>query len=129
MFAGTPEAAWDAASELSQQHHIVFKERPYQTILACAPPMYDEVWTAGKCMYKLEPVLADGGELIIYAPHLREFSVTHGRVIAEVGYHCRDYFLAQWDRFQTKPWGCSRIRPTYTGWAPMREGSRSPARG
>lgn len=105
VFAGTPEAAWDAASELSRQHHIVFKERPYQTILACAPPMYDEVWTAGKCMYKLEPVLADGGELIIYAPHLREFSVTHGRVIAEVGYHCRDYFLAQWERFQAKPWG------------------------
>lgn len=105
VFAGTPEAAWDAASELSRQHHIVFKERPYQTILACAPPMYDEVWTAGKCMYKLEPVLADGGELIIYAPHLREFSVTHGRVIAEVGYHCRDYFLAQWERFRIKPWG------------------------
>lgn len=105
VFAGTPEAAWDAASELSRQHHMVFKERPYQTILACAPPMYDEVWTAGKCMYKLEPVLADGGELIIYAPHLREFSVTHGRVIAEVGYHCRDYFLAQWERFKAKPWG------------------------
>ena len=34
--------------------------------------MYDEIWTAGKAMYKLEPVLADGGELIIYAPHVRE---------------------------------------------------------
>ena len=28
--------------------------------------MYDELWVAGKCMYKMEPVVADGGELIIY---------------------------------------------------------------
>lgn len=105
LFAGTPESAWDAACELSRQHHVVYKDRPYHTILACAPEMYDELWTAGKCMYKLEPVLADDGELIIYAPHLREFSVTHGRWIEEIGYHCRDYFLKQWDRFQDKPWG------------------------
>ncbi len=32
--------------------------------------MYDELWIGGKCMYKLEPVVADGGELIIYAPHI-----------------------------------------------------------
>lgn len=30
--------------------------------------MYDELWTGGKCMYKLEPVLADGGELTIHTP-------------------------------------------------------------
>ena len=67
--------------------------------------MYDEIWTAGKCMYKLEPVLADGGELIIYAPHIAEISLTHGRLIETIGYHCRDYFLNQWDRFKHHPWG------------------------
>src|SRR6266436_3598081 len=67
--------------------------------------MYDELWVAGKCMYKLEPVLADGGELIIYAPHLKEISVTHGKLIEEIGYHCRDYFLKQWDKFKNHPWG------------------------
>jgi hypothetical protein len=56
-------------------------------------------------MYKLEPVVADGGELIIYAPHVKEISVTHGQLIEEVGYHCRDYFLKQWDRFKHYPWG------------------------
>jgi len=105
LFTGSPEAAWDGASELSRQRHIVYKEKPFHTILACAPRMYDEIWTAGKCMYKLEPVLADGGELIIYAPHILEVCVTHGRVIEEVGYHCRDYFLKQWDRFKQHPWG------------------------
>jgi hypothetical protein len=56
-------------------------------------------------MYKLEPVVADGGKLIIYAPHIREISVTHGRILKEVGYHTRDYFLKQWDKFKRYPWG------------------------
>jgi nickel-dependent lactate racemase len=105
LYAGSPEEAWDHASELSRQLHITEKEKPFQTILSCAPKMYDELWTGGKCMYKLEPVLADGGELIIYAPHIEEICVAHGRVIEEVGYHCRDYFLKQWDKFKHLPWG------------------------
>lgn len=102
---GTPESAWDAASELSKQVHIIYKDQPFHTVLSKMPPMYDDLWVAGKGMYKLEPVVADGGELIIYAPHVTEISVTHGRTIEEIGYHCRDYFLTQWDRFKDKPWG------------------------
>lgn len=105
LFAGTPEAAWDGASELSNKVHTTYKDKPFKTVLSCAPPMYDEVWVAGKCMYKLEPVVADGGELIIYAPHVHEISVTHGKIIEEIGYHCRDYFLKQWDKFKHYPWG------------------------
>src|SRR5213594_503283 len=105
LFAGPPETAWDGASELSRERHLVYKDKPFHTILSCAPRMYDEIWTAGKCMYKLEPVLADGGELIIYAPHISEVCVTHGKVIEEVGYHCRDYFLKQWEKFRHYPWG------------------------
>jgi nickel-dependent lactate racemase len=105
VFAGTPEAAWDEASELSRQLHIIYKQHPFHTILSCAPAMYDELWTGGKCMYKLEPVLADGGELIIHAPHISEISASHGRLIEQIGYHCRDYFLKQWDRFTALPWG------------------------
>lgn len=105
LFCGSPESAWDSASELSRQLHVEYKDAPFHTVLSCAPPMYDELWVGGKCMYKLEPVVADGGELIIYAPHIREISLTHGKVIREVGYHCRDYFLKQWDRFRDYPWG------------------------
>lgn len=105
LFAGTPESAWDEASELSRKLHITYKPKPFHTILSCAPAMYDELWVGGKCMYKLEPVLADGGELIIYAPHIHEISVVHGKLIEELGYHCRDYFLGQWDRFKHYPWG------------------------
>jgi lactate racemase len=105
LFAGSPENAWDKASDLSRELHITYKERPFHTVLSCAPPMYDELWTGGKCMYKLEPVIADGGELIIYAPHIKEVCVAHGKTLHEVGYHCRDYFLKQWDRFKHYPWG------------------------
>jgi hypothetical protein len=67
--------------------------------------MYDDLWTGGKCMYKMEPVVADGGELIIYAPHIEEVSVTHGATIRKIGYHVRDYFLKQMDRFGDVPGG------------------------
>ena len=105
VFGGTPEAAWDQASELSRRTHIVLKDRPYHTVLSCLPTMYEDLWTGGKGMYKLEPVVADGGELIIYAPHITEVSVTHGATLLDIGYHCRDYFRAQWDRFGQYPWG------------------------
>ncbi|MGC8742313.1 MAG: lactate racemase domain-containing protein [Verrucomicrobiia bacterium] len=105
IFAGTPEEAWDRASDLSEKLHIIYKDRPYSLILSCAPKMYDELWTGGKCMYKLEPVLADDGELIIYAPHISQISITHGKIIEEIGYHCRDYFLKQWEKFKNYPWG------------------------
>jgi nickel-dependent lactate racemase len=104
LYAGGPEAAWSRAADLSDKLHIVYNDHPFHTVLSCAPPMYDEVWVGGKCMYKLEPVVADGGELIIYAPHIREISRTHGALIRRVGYHTRDYFLGQWDRFKHEPW-------------------------
>ena len=105
IIAGTPEAAWAGAAAISAEHHIVWKDRSYHTILSCASPMYDELWVGAKAMYKLEPVLAEGGELIIYAPQIHEVSVVHGRFIRQVGYHCRDYFLKQWEQFRHLPWG------------------------
>jgi len=105
LFAGTPEQAWDDASELSRELHITYKDRPFHTVLSCAPKMYDELWVGGKCMYKLEPIVADGGELIIYAPHIHEVSVVHGKLIERLGYHCVQYFLKQWDKFKNEPWG------------------------
>lgn len=105
LFIGTPEEAVSAAADLSSQLHIVYKDRPFDRILSCAPRMYDDMWLGGKCMYKLEPVVADGGELIIYAPHITEISVTHGSIIEKIGYHVRDYFVKQMNRFHDTPSG------------------------
>lgn len=104
-FAGPVREAWKAATELSSSLHVKYIDKPYKTILSCAPKMYDDVWTAGKCMYKMEPAVADGGTLIIYAPHIDEVSYSHGKVLDEIGYHTRDYFVKQWDKFKHYPWG------------------------
>lgn len=105
LYFGTPEEAYSAAADLSAQHHVVYVPKPFRRVLAMMPELYDDVWTAAKGMYKMEPVVAEGGELIIHAPHISEISYTHGRILDQVGYHCRDYFLGQWERFQHHPWG------------------------
>ncbi len=105
LYIGRLHEAWEAASALSSRRHITYVDQPFRRVLSVMPEMYDDVWTAGKGMYKLEPAVADGGEVVIYAPHITEVSYTHGRLIDEVGYHCRDYFTAQWDRFKHYPGG------------------------
>ncbi len=105
LYSGTPETAWAEAVALSARLHVEYVDQPYQRVLSVMPHMYDDIWTAAKGMYKLEPVIADGGEVIIYAPHITEFSYTHGKLIAEIGYHVRDYFLKQWERFKQYPGG------------------------
>jgi len=103
IFIGDVNECWSVAADLSAKENIIWVDHPFDTVLSMAPPMYWELWTAGKCTYKLEPVVADGGRVIIYAPNLSEISVTHEELIRQVGYHTRDYFLAQWDRFKDFP--------------------------
>lgn len=105
IYFGAPEEAFKMAAELSAQTQIIYKPHPYKKVLSMAPEMYDDIWTGGKCMYKLEPVVADGGELIIYAPHITEVSYTHGRELDKIGYHVRDYFVKQMDKFKDVPRG------------------------
>jgi nickel-dependent lactate racemase len=103
LFAGEPREAWSRAADCSSQLHIRYVDRPFRRILAVTPGIYEELWVAGKAMYKLEPVVADGGELIIYGPQVREISFVHGEAIRRIGYHVRDYFVKQWDRFAAEP--------------------------
>lgn len=103
LFLGGMLSAWNAAADLSAQRNIRWCSRAYRRVLSCAAPMYDELWTAAKAMYKLEPVVAPGGELIIYAPHLEEVSRVHGKYIFAVGYHILPYFLEQRERFRDIP--------------------------
>jgi lactate racemase len=104
-FCGDTFETWRQAALLSSRRHIVWLERPFDRMLAVMPAMYDDLWTAAKGAYKTETAVADGGEVIVYAPHVREVSYVHGRLIEEIGYHCRDYFLAQWDKFAGYPGG------------------------
>ncbi len=103
IFIGDCRQAWEKAADLSKVTNIAYKDKPYKTILGIAPKMYDDIWTSGKVMYKLEPIAADGCTLIIYAPHITEISYTHGKFIDKIGYHTRDYFLKRMDKFSDIP--------------------------
>lgn len=105
MYFGDAREAWKAAAALASKKHIVWVDRPFQRVLSLMPERYADIWTAAKGMYKVEPAIADGGEVVIYAPHITEFSYTHGAFIDKIGYHCRDYFLAQWQQFAHIPRG------------------------
>ncbi|HEU5023383.1 MAG TPA: lactate racemase domain-containing protein [Spirillospora sp.] len=104
MAYGTPEEAWAAAAAVSAQTHVRYLDAPVPRVLSILPEKYEDMWTAAKGFYKLEPVVADGGEVILYAPHVRTISAMHPE-IEEIGYHCRDYFTEQWDRFKHLHWG------------------------
>jgi nickel-dependent lactate racemase len=105
VFCGDLIDAWREAVALSAERHIVWLDAPMERVLSCPSPMYDELWTAAKAMYKVDPGVADGGEVVIYAPHLNVVSHVHGANIFAAGYHVRDYYLRQWERFGHLPLG------------------------
>ncbi len=105
LFVGDSVTAWEAAADQSAARHITWLDQPLQRVLSAPAPMYDELWVASKAMYKLDPAVADGGEIIIYAPHLSVVSHVHGAHIYAVGYHIRDYILQRWERLKHIPLG------------------------
>ena len=126
---GDPRAAWAAAAGVSAETHVRYLDAPVRRVLSIMPRKYDDIWTAAKGFYKLEPVVADGGEVILYAPHITQISAMHPE-IERIGYHCRDYFLGQWDRFKDLRWGVlahsTHLRGAGT-WDPV-DGERSRVR-
>lgn len=101
---GDPVATWSKAVDVSAVSHIRYLDAPVRRVLSLLPPRYDDIWTGAKGFYKVEPIVADGGRVVLHAPHTTEISATHPEVL-EIGYHCRDYFVKQWDRFKHHPWG------------------------
>ncbi len=73
-------------------------------MLSLVPARYADLWTGAKGFYKVEPVVADGGEVVLYAPHITEIAAMHPDQ-AGLGYHCRDFFLAHWDEYRDHPRG------------------------
>jgi len=114
VLIGDVYETWDAAADEAEKLHVKWCDHPYKSVLSGCPPMYDELWTAGKCMYKMESAVEIGGELIIYAPHLDVVSPVHGKYIYEAGYHILPYFLNDWDKYKHLPLGalahCTHVR-------------------
>ena len=126
VFVGAVESSWHEAVALSSQLHIVRKPKPFQKVLACIPEMYDDFWTGGKGMYKCEAVVADGGEIILYAPHITSLSYTHGHWLERIGYHVRDYYLRDMARFADVPRAVMAISTYVRGDGVMEDGIEKP---
>jgi nickel-dependent lactate racemase len=101
---GDTIASWASAAEVCAATHVHYLDAPVRRVISVIPEMYEDIWTGAKGFYKLEPVVADGGEVILYAPHITEISTSHPEIL-EIGYHCRDYFVKQWDQFKHIHWG------------------------
>jgi nickel-dependent lactate racemase len=86
LFCGDVREAFRRAAEVSGQVHIKYTGRKYKRVVALLDEHYDELWVGGKASYKLGGIIDEGGELIIYAPHLRAISETHGLLIEKYGY-------------------------------------------
>jgi len=86
LFAGDIREAFRQACEVSRKVHIRYTARKYKRVVALLDRHYDELWVGGKASYKLGAIIEDGGELIIYAPHLTKISETHGKLIEKYGY-------------------------------------------
>ena len=103
LFVGDHVGAWSNAADVAAQLFIKRIPHGFQRVLSMPSTIYRDLWTAAKAMYKTEPAVVNGGEVVIYAPHVTEVSYTHGRLIDEVGYHVLEYFTAQPDRFAAVP--------------------------
>ncbi|HWW77866.1 MAG TPA: lactate racemase domain-containing protein [Pyrinomonadaceae bacterium] len=86
LFCGDFREAFRRAAEVSRQVHIKYTGRKYKRVVALLDEHYDELWVGGKASYKLGGIIEEGGELVIYAPHLRAISETHGLLIEKYGY-------------------------------------------
>ncbi|HAH86233.1 MAG TPA: hypothetical protein DCL60_02560 [Armatimonadetes bacterium] len=105
LYVGPTRESWKKAANHSARVHIIYKPRLFKRVLACVAPMYHDLKLAIKAICKCEPVVEDGGELIIYGPQVTSLSHARPEVLQRVGCHVRDYFLCNMERFADVPRG------------------------
>jgi nickel-dependent lactate racemase len=105
LYTGEVKPSWSAAADLSSQVNVHYVDQPVRKALSIMPKMYEDLWTGGKGMFKLDPAISDGGEVTIYAPHIAELSFAYGHILRQIGYHVMPYFTKQWNRFKQHPIG------------------------
>lgn len=101
---GDPIGSWAAAADVAAESHVVYLDRPVRRVLSLVSPRYGDLWTGAKGFYKVEPAVVDGGEVVLYAPHITEIARMHP-ALDQLGYHCRDYFVAHWEQYRDHPRG------------------------
>ncbi len=126
LFVGDDNSAWSEAVELSSKINIRYVDKPLKKVLSIPSEIYDDFWTGAKAIYKIEPIVEDGGELIVYAPNIKDFSITHNNFIEEMGYHIKDYFLNKMSQYNKLPKAVMSYCTLVKGAGTLRNGREEP---
>jgi hypothetical protein len=90
FFSGNDDKAFLAACKLSQQTNLLLLDKPLKKVLVYLDPEeFKSTWLGNKSVYRTRMAIADGGELIVLAPALKEFGEDKeiDRLIRKYGYH------------------------------------------
>ena len=102
----------EQAAALSAAVNIRYVPRRVRRVVAALPQrkdgswLYPDLWTGAKGVLKTEDAVADGGELVVWAPNIDSISDAHGDLISAIGYHTYAYFLSRpesWQRAGATP--------------------------
>ena len=89
LFVGDDAATFAQAARLSQQVNLDLLDRPLAKVVVWLDPEeFHSTWLGNKAVYRTRMAMADGGELVILAPGLREFGedAEIDRLIRAYGY-------------------------------------------
>jgi nickel-dependent lactate racemase len=74
LFVGDDDATFDSAVKLSQQTNFDLLDMPLKKVLVYLDPEeFKSTWLGNKSVYRTRMAIADGGELIVMAPALKQF--------------------------------------------------------
>lgn len=89
LYIGDDFEVFDRASRLSLEVNFVMVEKPLKKVVVWLDPTeFKSTWLGNKSIYRTRMAIADGGELIVLAPALKEFGEdkTIDRLIRKYGY-------------------------------------------
>jgi nickel-dependent lactate racemase len=89
LFVGDDRECFERAAELSLQVNFEMLDRPLQKVVVYLDPAeFKSTWLGNKSIYRTRMAIADGGELIVLAPGVREFGedAEIDRLIRKHGY-------------------------------------------
>ncbi|MFA7256531.1 MAG: lactate racemase domain-containing protein [Kiritimatiellales bacterium] len=89
FYAGDDVAVYNEACELARKVNITLLDRePKKVVVYLDPHEFQSTWLGNKSVYRTRMAIADGGELIVLAPALKEFGEDHkiDKLIRKYGY-------------------------------------------
>jgi nickel-dependent lactate racemase len=90
FYAGDDVQVYAEACELARKVNITLLDRePKKVVVYLDPHEFQSTWLGNKSVYRTRMAIADGGELIVLAPALKEFGEDRkiDELIRKYGYH------------------------------------------